>query len=177
MKKQCISLILIGIIVFAIGLGWLSSESYTTEYLRMHVRANSNSVADQSVKYNVRDITVEYLTPYIAQCDSKQKAMDTLNAQKTNVEKLIDEFLIKKGFCYKSRVKIDNEYFPTRVYEDCTLKAGFYDAVIIELGDGLGDNWWCVVYPPLCFTSDKSGIKYRSKILEIINNFKAKSKS
>ena len=68
--------------------------------------------------------------------------------------------------------KINNEYFPSRTYEDLTLNEGWYDALIISLGTGEGDNWWCVVYPPLCFTSGSCDIKYKSKILEIIRNFK-----
>ena len=84
------------------------------------------------------------------------------------VKRLIDGFLIKKGFNYRSRVEIRNEKFPTRVYEDLTLEAGYYDALIIELGEGKGDNWWCVVYPPLCFTGGEN-VKYRSKIYELIN--------
>ena len=75
------------------------------------------------------------------------------------------------GFNYHSKVAVRNELFPTRVYGDFTLEEGFYDALIVELGEAKGDNWWCVVYPPLCFTGTEN-IKYKSKILEIINSFK-----
>ena len=61
--------------------------------------------------------------------------------------------LRQKGFNYVSNVKINNEYFPSRTYENTTLESGYYDAVIIELGEAKGDNWWCVMYPPLCFVN------------------------
>ena len=65
------------------------------------------------------------------------------------------------------------EEFPTRVYEGVTLEAGVYDALIVELGTGKGDNWWCVIYPPLCFSGEATGnnVQYRSRIWEIIRNF------
>ncbi|MDE7301218.1 MAG: stage II sporulation protein R, partial [Clostridia bacterium] len=66
---------------------------------------------------------------------------------------------------------IREEKFPTRVYGDLTLDEGVYDALIVELGTGTGDNWWCVIYPPLCFTAANSDVEYRSIIYDIINKF------
>ena len=83
---------------------------------------------------------------------------------------LANQVLAKNGFNYKATVAVRNEEFPTRVYEDLTLESGYYDALIVELGRAKGDNWWCVVYPPMCFTGNESGIIYKSKILEIIQN-------
>ena len=138
------------------------------EYLRIHIRANSNAVNDQSVKYEVRDAVVNYLTPIIENATSKEDAILKITNTQTAVKALIDGLLAKKGYKYKSKVSIKEELFPTRVYEGLTLEAGYYDAVIIELGEGSGDNWWCVVYPPLCFMGSED-ITYRSKIWEIIN--------
>ncbi len=78
----------------------------------------------------------------------------------------------KSGFRYTARAALKREEFPTRVYEGVTLPAGVYDALIIELGTGKGDNWWCVLYPPLCFAGGMGvNIQYRVKIWEIIQNF------
>ena len=79
--------------------------------------------------------------------------------------------LLESGFNYQSKVQIREEYFPTRVYDGITLDAGVYDAVIIELGNAQGQNWWCVVYPPLCFVNVGTKYEYKSKILEIVNDF------
>lgn len=170
MKKFCITSLLIGIIILSITFA-ITPKSPQKEYLRLHIRANSNYHVDQEIKYSVRDVVVDYLTPFIAECNTKQKAQNMLLSQKDNLKQIIDSFLKRKGFNYTSTVTIKNEYFPTRIYSNYTLNEGYYDAIIIELGSGKGNNWWCVVYPPLCFTSNESSIIYRSKILEIIQNF------
>ena len=80
-----------------------------------------------------------------------------------------------EGFDYFADATILKEYFPTRTYDDVTLYDGEYDALIINLGSAKGDNWWCLVYPPLCFVAEydltNSNIVYRSKLLEIIQSF------
>ena len=89
------------------------------------------------------------------------------------INEIINEVLESNGLAYTGKMVVRKELFPTRVYEDFTLEEGFYDAVIIELGKAEGDNWWCVVYPPLCFQSTEK-LTYKSKIAEIINDFRAK---
>ncbi len=174
MKNFCITLILISIITLTATASF-SSQNSKSEYLRIHIRANSNESIDQNVKLEVKDCLIKYLTPYIAECKTKSQAENLLNSKKEFLENKLDALLENKGFTYKSNIVVRNEKFPTRVYEDFTLEEGFYDAVIVELGKAKGDNWWCVVYPPLCFTGSESGIVYKSKILEIIRDFKEKS--
>ncbi len=150
----------------------MESTQANTDYLRIHVRANSNSQTDQSVKYVVKDEVVRFITPYAAQCTDKDKAMDIIGDILPEIEEVCDRVLKSRGFNYKSKASVRAEEFPTRVYGDLTLENGIYDALIIELGSGSGDNWWCVIYPPLCFTSGTADVKYRSVILDIINKFK-----
>ncbi len=175
MKKFCITILLLFIIIVTAGCIPMR-EGFTadnTEFLRIHVRANSNSDEDQSIKYCIKEIIVEYLTPYIAQCHSKDEAVLVIEQKKKTLEYIIDELLKNNGLNYSSRISVKNEKFPTRVYEEFTLEGGYYDAVIVELGEAKGDNWWCVVYPPLCFT-DGENVKYSSLILQIIDEFKRK---
>ena len=143
-----------------------------SDYLRIHVRANSNSQTDQNIKYIVKDEVVRFITPYAAQCTDKQKAIKVISEILPEIEKVCDRVLKENGFSYKSKASVRAEQFPTRVYGDLTLESGIYDALIIELGSGMGDNWWCVIYPPLCFTSGTADVKYRSAIWDIINKFK-----
>lgn len=173
MKNLCITLIFIFIITLTVAADGLSQKP-SDEYLRIHIRANSNESIDQNVKYQVKDCLIEYLTPYIANCKSKQQAELLLKEKEEYLENTVDNLLKSRGFSYQSNIVVRSELFPTRVYEDFTLEEGFYDAVIVELGKAEGDNWWCVVYPPLCFTGNESGIVYKSKILEIIRDFKSK---
>ena len=176
MKKICITFLIIGIIVLS-GIGLLSFEEQPhKEYLRIHIRANSNLSYDQQVKYIVKDEIVEYLTPYIAQCDTKQKAQSLLENNLSTLEQVAKSVLNENGLDYSVKASVREEEFPTRVYEGVCLESGFYKSLIIELGSGQGDNWWCVVYPPLCFTGGGNSCVYRSKILDIINDFFNKEK-
>lgn len=171
MKNFCISLFLIAIIIVTIAVGVQTPSTSNTEYLRIHIRANSNSEEDQLVKMTVKDGVVNYLTPIISQCKTKNEAVNALNIQKENLQKVINDILKSNGFNYLSNVKIANEEFPLRVYENVTLEEGFYDAVIVELGKAEGDNWWCVMYPPLCFYGETENVKYKFKLKEIIDAF------
>lgn len=166
MKNLCIGISLIAIIL--LGAFALKDGKENEEYLRIHIRADSNDSVDQRVKYLIKDEVVLYLTPLIEKIDSKENAERILTESLTDIEKVCDRVLCEKGFTYKSKASLRVEEFPTRTYEDLTLPQGFYKALIIELGSGKGDNWWCVVYPPLCFSSTAK-IKYKSLIMEGID--------
>ena len=175
MKKIIIAAIaLVAVLVIIIS---VPSGSSNAEFLRIHIRADSNDQADQNVKFQVKSAVVEYLTPYLANAETKQQAMSVVKSQLSNIEKVCDKVLAANGFSYTSSARLCQEAFPDRSYGDLTLSAGVYDALIIELGSGSGNNWWCVVYPPLCFVNGESNgtnsIVYKSKLLEIINKWKA----
>ncbi len=167
MKRLCISFAVILIIILAFS--QIPTKQENSQYLRIHIRANSNASVDQQIKLEIRDLVVNFLAKDIACIHSKEDAMKLIESKKSAVNGLIDGFLQQKGFNYSANVKICKEEFPSRQYEDVTLSAGYYDAVIIELGKAEGDNWWCVVFPPLCWTD--TSVKYKSKILEIIDDF------
>ncbi len=173
MKKFAVIVLLvlsIATIAFAFG-GTEKGEAENDAYLRIHIRADSNESAAQAVKYKVRDRVVEFLTPLVAECESKEEAMQKIGQALPSVERAAEEILRAEGFSYGARASLKREEFPTRVYENVTLGAGVYDALILELGSGKGDNWWCVVYPPLCFTGGNGNIVYKSKIAEIVRKF------
>ena len=148
------------------------------EYLRVHIRANSNAQEDQDVKYKVKEKVVDFLIPYLSVCDTKEKAMDTLNKLIDKIEEVADRELSANGFSYRAKAEVRREEFPLRTYDGLTLDAGIYDALIIEIGKAEGDNWWCVVFPPFCFIdvtyTGGNSVKYKSKLLEIIENWKNK---
>lgn len=171
MKKFCILFLgLFIIILTAIGSTGVAQEK--TDYLRVHIRANSNSAEDQTVKYLVRDAVVDAITPWIIDCTTKEQAICIIKSHISDLERVSEQVLTAHGFTYGARALVRSEEFPTRVYEEYTLEAGVYDALIIELGTGEGDNWWCCIYPPLCFTAvSGQNVKYRSKIAEMIEAF------
>ena len=150
----------------------LTGSSSEIEYLRIHIRANSNSVEDQTVKYRVKEEVVDALIPLLSEIDSFKQAKTTIEQNYSLIENVANNVLKQEGFTYKSNAKIENEYFPTRSYENITLEEGYYDALILELGSGEGENWWCIVFPAFCFTkSQKSdNIVYISRIWDIIKS-------
>lgn len=175
-KKLRITFLVLVIIIATVLLAFAPTQKRQTsasasDYLRIHVRANSNSEQDQTVKYLVKDKVVEFITPYIKECKDKSKAIEIVSRLKSQLEEVCQTQLKKSGFNYGAKACVKSEKFPTRVYGDLTLKSGEYDALIIELGSGKGDNWWCVLYPPLCFTSSSQSVEYRSLIYDIIKNF------
>ena len=163
---SCIAIALI------LGLSGLVGSESQVQYLRIHIRANSNSEQDQSVKYKVKDNVVEALIPLLSQIESFEEAKCVISENFTMIEQVANQTLQDNGFSYTSSAKISNEYFPTRTYENVTLEEGYYDALILNLGSGQGDNWWCIVFPAFCFTQTKKSdnIVYISQIWEIIKS-------
>ena len=171
MKALCITFLTCAIILLSVIGIYPAEKPIYTEYLRIHIRANSNLCSDQEVKYKVKEKLVDYLTPILSECKTKERAEMEISNRISDIENIANEVLTTFGYSYDSKAYINQELFPTRTYENLTLESGFYDALIVELGEGKGDNWWCVVYPPLCFIGEGSGYVYKSKIMEIINNF------
>lgn len=176
MKVRCISLLCFLIIVLS-GIGLIISKNEPVkEYLRIHVRANSNTQVDQDIKYAIKDEVVNYLTPFIAECKTKAQAKNMLSKNLKQIENIANAILSSHNFNYKAKASVRVEEFPFRAYNGVSLEQGFYEALILELGEAKGDNWWCVVYPPLCFVGQGQNYIYKSKILDVINDFFCKEK-
>lgn len=164
-------------LLLCLGLFIFNSNDNKSEYdyLRVHIRANSNLEVDQEVKYLVKDEVVNFITPYLVGCDTKQKSVEMIEGLLDEVEAVCDRVLVENGFEYRATAKINMEYFPTRTYDNITLQEGVYDALIVELGEGNGDNWWCIIYPPLCFVNktdtDAQNIQYQSYLKDIIKKY------
>lgn len=171
MKYILITISVVAItLIFALS-GLVSGEG-EVQYLRIHIRANSNSEIDQAVKYKVKDEVVEALIPVLADIESFDEATKVISQNFAMIEEVANGVLEENGFTYKSSARIANEYFPTRTYQTVTLEEGYYDALILNLGSGKGDNWWCIVFPAFCFTETKKSdnIVYVSQIWEIIKS-------
>lgn len=142
------------------------------EYLRIHIRANSNSDEDQRVKYMVKEAVVDALIPLLADIETFDEAKSVMQKNFDHIEDVANGVLKSEGFSYECKAEIDNEYFPARTYDNLTLGEGYYDALILKLGNAEGDNWWCLVFPAFCFTNSQNSdnIVYISKIWEIIKS-------
>ena len=171
------TLAVVTIIVAFLAIVFCAPAQTNTQFLRIHIRADSNDQADQDVKYLVKNAVVNYLAPHLANATTKQKAMQIVEQQLQNIQHVCQKTLQSNGFAYSAKVKLCKESFPDRSYNGVTLPQGVYDALIIELGSAQGNNWWCVVYPPLCFVGAENNgtntIVFQSKLVEIVNQWLA----
>jgi len=177
MKKIIICLAGIIAIAAAVFLAFPKTEQ-KQEILRIHIRADSNNLEDQQIKLVVKDRIVQYLTPFLVECKTKEEAVLRVQKELKNIECISNQILTQNKFVYTAHAKVISEEFPTRVYGEQTFEQGIYDALIVNLGSGNGDNWWCVVYPPLCFVGKENPdgeFRYVSKLLEIIDLWTRKS--
>lgn len=158
------------------------------DYVRLHILANSDSIEDQKVKLKVRDVVVAYMTPYVKDVRDAKDAENIIANHKEDIIMLAKKTLVENGADYPVAVQLGTFQFPVRSYGSLILPAGEYQAVRILLGQAAGQNWWCVLFPPLCFidganttlaplTSSKesaqqertAGPEVRWKIAEIFN--------
>lgn len=177
-------------VVFSIT-GFASTcEEIRGDVLRLHVLANSDSAEDQQLKLKVRDALLEKGKNIFDGSVTKENAEEKIEKEKELLIETAKEVIEENGFDYDVKITVTDEFFTTRTYENITLPAGRYKALRVLIGESAGQNWWCVMFPPLCiptaqpdmnlfFTEDEirlveSDPKYepRFKIIEIYENIK-----
>lgn len=153
-------LILLFLYIFVCAFSYVNavSSDIANSVFRLHVIANSDEKEDQELKLKVRDNVLSYMNKICENVTTKEDAILIANEH-------IDEFKVialntihENGYDYSVNVRIGNFSFPTKTYGDISLPAGLYDALRIEIGEAKGQNWWCVMFPPLCFVDVSSGI-------------------
>lgn len=135
-----------------------TSSEISNSVLRLHVLANSDSAEDQNLKYKVRDNLLNYMNSICANTTSKDDAIKIANLHIDDFKKIAEDTILDNGFNYNVQVQIGNFEFPTKTYGDISLPAGYYDALRVNIGEAKGQNWWCVMFPPLCFIDVSSGV-------------------
>lgn len=144
--------LLIAIIVFNNFSGCrITAEDLAPKLIRFHVIANSDSISDQALKLKVRDAVLSYMAPKLKNSASIEESRKILLENDKEVEKIAAGIIGKNGYSYNVRTSLSHEYFPIKTYGNITLPQGKYEAYRIIIGDGAGQNWWCVMFPPLCF--------------------------
>lgn len=153
----------------------LSVEFHNTEknlsdnLLRMHIIANSDSVTDQNIKLKVRDNILNEMGEELSSYSNASYAKYDLSKKFKKIKSIAEKTLLDEGICEPVTVSLENTFFPSKSYRDITLPKGNYDALKVEIGKAEGQNWWCVMFPPLCFADCTTG--------EIKNDDKEKLKS
>lgn len=164
MKKNLKMVIILSLLLFlystvcAISYAQNISTNIANSVFRLHVIANSDSEEDQNLKYKVRDKLLEYMNSICGNCKSKEEAITIVEENKDTFEQIAMNTIKKEGYSYSVKINIGNFEFPTKNYGDISLPAGYYDALRVEIGEAKGQNWWCVMFPPLCFVDVSSGV-------------------
>ena len=144
--------------ISAISYAEAVSTDISKSVFRLHVLANSNSDEDQVLKYKVRDNLLEYMNNICSNCSSKNEAISLVTEHKEEFKQVALKTIKNEGYNYDVNINIGNFEFPTKQYGDISLPAGYYDALRVEIGEAKGRNWWCVMFPSLCFIDISSGI-------------------
>lgn len=134
-------------------------QTMAEKILRFHVVANSNTPKDQELKLKVKKAVTDYLENVMKNCSDVKEATDIINLHNDKLISIASSVIAENGYSYTVTGKIaKNTYFPLKQYGDISLPPGNYCAYEIIIGDGSGANWWCILYPPLCFIDISTGV-------------------
>ena len=164
MKKKLNFIFILTILVF-IYIALLSfnyskaiSSNLSDSVFRLHIIANSDSSADQELKLKVRDNIINYMNTLTSSSSDKKDVISIVNNHLDSFKEIALNTIKENGYNYDVNIEIGNFNFPTKTYGDISFPAGNYDALKIEIGDAIGQNWWCVLFPPLCFVNSSTGV-------------------
>ena len=133
------------------------------EVFRLHVIANSDTEKDQELKLKVKTRIVEYLKEILGEDAGLEETKEAVLTHLTEIEQEAENIIEEQGFDYPVEVVVEKTYYPEKTYGDCTFPAGEYEALKVKIGSAKGQNWWCVLYPSLCFLDDTYGIVTEEK--------------
>lgn len=159
------------LVILALAIGFICTYYFSEEpkideiqkeiaqkVLRFHVLANSDSEEDQKLKLEVKKAVVDYLDSYLNQENLTLEQTKTIvEAQKEEIIQLAEHVIRENGYNYSVNAELTTDYFPIKTYGDVTLPAGEYEAFRMNIGEAEGKNWWCILYPPLCFVDASYG--------------------
>lgn len=169
-KKLCQNILLLSLSVLIWILGGIyltlikeentlaMQQDLAEQVVRFHVLAASDSSADQALKLLVKNAVLEYMAQPLARCDNAAEALEILDEHTTDILRVARAVIEENGYDYPVTAGIEEVYFPVKSYGDVIFPAGMYTAYRIIIGEGQGSNWWCVLYPPLCFIDVTHGV-------------------
>lgn len=176
MKKICVLVgILIAFVVtgMAMNVKWNHMQAdLAKEVFRFHVLANSDSKEDQALKMQVKEAVLAYMKQELPESDHVETTKKWARANTDKIVQLAEQVIQEEGYSYSAMAEVTTCEFPEKTYGDITFPSGEYEALRIEIGEAKGQNWWCVLYPNLCFMDavhavvPEQGKKDLKKVLE-----------
>ncbi|KAF0198011.1 MAG: stage II sporulation protein R [Bacillota bacterium] len=153
--KQCLAVVLVCIL--SLSYPAVAAEVAQSEIIRIHVLAHHDTESEQQLKLRVRDAILEFVCPLVNDATSSAQALSIIESHLEEIKAVADNCLRDLGSTHVVQMQWGVFVFPTRVYGQSVLPAGKYTALNIHIGNGQGKNWWCVMYPPLCYVDGVVG--------------------
>ena len=138
-------------------------QGIAKEIFRLHVVANSDTEEDQNLKLHVKTKIVDYLEGVLGEDRSLEATREAVKTHLDEIEEAAGQVIADEGYDYPVAAAVEKTYFPDKTYGDCTFPAGEYEALNVKIGKAEGHNWWCVLYPSLCFLDESHGIVSEEK--------------
>lgn len=133
-------------------------KEISDKIIRFHVLANSDSEEDQALKLKVKNNIIQYIATQITESSDLDRTREILLENKEQIIQIAEDTIAENGYSYSVTAGLENTYFPTKSYGDITFPPGYYEAFRVQIGEAKGKNWWCVIYPPLCFVDASHGV-------------------
>eukprot|EP00828_Plagiopyla_frontata_P009093 TRINITY_DN14645_c0_g1_i1.p1 TRINITY_DN14645_c0_g1~~TRINITY_DN14645_c0_g1_i1.p1 ORF type:complete len:274 (+),score=28.94 TRINITY_DN14645_c0_g1_i1:230-1051(+) len=150
----------------------LDYDKVKDSLIRFHVIANSDTKEDQALKLKVRDKVIDYLYPYLSKSLSLDESRKIIKNNEDKVQKICEQVIADNNYNYNVKLQLSHENFPDKTYGNLELPQGNYEAFRIIIGKGKGKNWWCVMFPPLCFVDESKAVIEYEKTEEALNKLK-----
>ena len=171
-------------------------EGFKNELIRFHIRANSDMEEDQALKLKIRDEILKEMKMKFKDTETIEESREVIEANMMEMKSITEGVIEKEGKDYEVNISLGQDNFPTRKYGNLVLPAGEYETLLITLGEGKGQNWWCVMFPPLCFVDISHSVAYnlekeieveqevekepklklKWKVVDVVKSIKEKSK-
>ena len=175
MKKTIFLFIGIIITYVLIGNMVIANDIIPDDAIRIRVIGNSNSEYDQEIKYKVKDIVEYDMYNLLKNTTDLEEARQLIKSNLDSVEDNIDKTLQKVKYELPFSINFGLNYFPKKEYKGIIYDEGYYESVVVTLGEGLGDNWWCVLFPPLCMLeveeTNTTDVEYTTLVKDIIDKY------
>lgn len=140
--------------------------------IRFRVIANSNTLEDQTNKSKISKNLSSYIYDLIKDTKDKEDAQNIINENYYNIEEYVNNYLVMNNMDNRFKLTVGRNFFPKKKYKGVTYDAGYYDSIVLSLGEASGLNWWCVMYPPLCLIDEEQNdYEYTTLVQELLEKY------
>lgn len=174
--KKFITIILVGMILYMVGSKSIAKATQLiipSDAIRMRVIPNSNSAYDQAMKQKVKEELQTTTYELLKDVKGSEEAEKIIQANLSLIDNRINDLLLRENYTLGYQLNFGQNYFPEKEFKGVTYKEGYYNSLLVTLGEGAGDNWWCVLFPPMCLmeAEESEKVEYKFFVQELIEKY------